>query len=107
MHRLNTSNTHERFSRKASMNRSHPRVAPAIASVALALAAALPFAAGARRPFIVPSETVLARPGWVTFDGAVSNDLFYFNHQPLRLDNLQALGAGRPPGPIEQPDTRE
>jgi uncharacterized GH25 family protein len=74
------------------MNRTHKRVAPAIASIALALAAALPFAAEAHRPFIVPSETVLARPGWVTFDGAVSNDLFYFNHQPLRLDNLQVLG---------------
>ena len=60
--------------------------------VALMLAAALPFAAEAHRPFIVPSETVIARPGWVTFDGAVSNDLFYFNHQPLRLDNLQVTG---------------
>ncbi len=77
------------------MNRTHKRVAPAVASLALALAAALPFAAEAHRPFIVPSETVLARPGWVTFDGAVSNDLFYFNHQPLRLDNVQVLGAGR------------
>jgi uncharacterized GH25 family protein len=74
------------------MNRNQTRVAPAAASIALALVAALPFAAEAHRPFIVPSETVIARPGWVTFDGAVSNDLFYFNHQPLRLDNLRVTG---------------
>ena len=23
---------------------------------------------------------------WITVDGAVSNDLFYFNHVPLRLE---------------------
>jgi hypothetical protein len=27
---------------------------------------------------------------WVTVDAAVSNDLFYFEHQPLRLDAMKA-----------------
>jgi Domain of unknown function (DUF4198) len=80
------------------MNRNPTRVA-------LMLAAALPFAAEAHRPFIVPSETVIARPGWVTFDGAVSNDLFYFNHQPLRLDNLQVTGPDGQPVQIANANT--
>jgi uncharacterized GH25 family protein len=87
------------------MNRTHERAAPAVALAALALAAVLPFAAEAHRPFIVPSETVLARPGWVTFDGAVSNDLFYFNHQPLRLNNLQVLGPDGQPVEITNSNT--
>ena len=80
------------------MTRTQTRVAPAVAaSIAFALAAALPFAAEAHKPFLVPSETVLSRPGWITVDGAVSNDLFYFNHQPLRLDNLTVVGPdGKP-----------
>ena len=81
--------------RKANMNRKSTR--SVAASIALALCAALPFAAHAHRPFLVPSETVLSRPGWITVDGAVSNDLFYFNHQPLRLDSLQALGPDGQP----------
>jgi len=98
------------------MNRIHGRVAQAIAArkagsravrvaIAFALTATLPYAAEAHRPFIVPSETVLARPGWVTFDGAVSNDLFYFNHQPLRLDNLRVLGPDGEPVEITNSNT--
>jgi hypothetical protein len=68
---------------------------PAVSSLAFALTPALPFTAEAHKPFIVPSATVLSRPGWITVDRAVSNDLFYFNHQPLRLDNLQVFGAVR------------
>jgi uncharacterized GH25 family protein len=56
-------------------------------------AAALPLAAQAHRPFMVPSETVLSAKGWITVDAAVSNDLFYFNHQPLRIEsNLSIIG---------------
>jgi uncharacterized GH25 family protein len=47
----------------------------------------LPLAAQAHKPFMVPSETVLSARGWITVDAAVSNDLFYFNHQPLRIEN--------------------
>jgi uncharacterized GH25 family protein len=55
----------------------------------LALALALPFAAQAHKAWILPSATVLSgSEAWITVDAAVSNDLFYFNHVPLRLDTL-------------------
>ncbi len=49
--------------------------------------------AHAHRLWLLPSATVLSAPGdWVTVDAAVSNELFYFNHVPLRLDNLSIKG---------------
>ncbi|TWT29276.1 DUF4198 domain-containing protein [Blastopirellula retiformator] len=55
----------------------------------LALLVCLPLPAFAHKVWLLPSQTVLsgAEP-LVTVDAAVSNDLFYFNHFPLRLDNL-------------------
>ncbi|MEL0157283.1 DUF4198 domain-containing protein, partial [Sphingopyxis sp.] len=59
------------------------------ASAALALFAAAP--AQAHRQWMLPSSTVLSGDDvWVTVDAAVSNDLFYFEHQPLRLDAAKA-----------------
>ncbi|AGW95068.1 DUF4198 domain-containing protein [Cupriavidus sp. DF5525] len=56
----------------------------------LALAALAPLAAHAHRQWLLPSATVLSGSDpWVTVDAAVSNDLFYFEHVPMRLDNLQ------------------
>jgi hypothetical protein len=57
---------------------------------ALALALALPGVASAHKAFLVPSTTVLSDgdEAWITVDAAVSNDLFNFNHVPLRLDGL-------------------
>lgn len=61
-------------------------------ALAFALALALPFAASAHKAWLLPSETVLAgEEPWITVDAAVSNDLFYFNHVPLRLDNLAVV----------------
>lgn len=56
---------------------------------ALALLLAFPLTSYAHKVWLLPSQTVLsgAEP-LVTVDAAVSNDLFYFNHHPLRLDNL-------------------
>lgn len=58
----------------------------------LALAATLfllPLSAFAHKAWLLPSQTVIAGENpVVTVDAAVSNDLFYFNHNPLRLDNL-------------------
>lgn len=65
----------------------------------LAFAASLPLAASAHKAFLVPSTTVLSDPddAWVTFDAAVSNDLFYFNHFPLDLERLAVTGPdGKP-----------
>lgn len=57
---------------------------------AFALAVCLPIAASAHKTFLLPSTTVLSDgdESWITVDAAVSNDLFYFNHHPLALDNL-------------------
>jgi len=53
------------------------------------VAAFLPLPAYAHKAWLLPSQTVLSGADpWVTVDAAVSNDLFYFNHVPLRLDNL-------------------
>ena len=59
---------------------------------ALALALTVPFAAQAHKAWLQPSQTVLAGNNpWVTVDAAVSNDLFYFNHVPLKTDNLTII----------------
>jgi uncharacterized GH25 family protein len=58
--------------------------------LAAAIAAlAVPFSAAAHKAWLRPSQTVLAGTDpWITVDAAVSNDLFYFNHVPVRLDGL-------------------
>lgn len=58
-------------------------------TLSLALATLLPLSAFAHKAWLQPSQTVIAGTNpWITLDAAVSNDLFYFNHVPLRLDNL-------------------
>jgi hypothetical protein len=44
--------------------------------------------AQAHNVWLLPSSTVLSKAEWITVDAAVSNDLFFFNHFPLALDNL-------------------
>ena len=57
--------------------------------LAAGIALAIPFSAAAHKAWLRPSQTVLAGTDpWITVDAAVSNDLFYFNHVPVRLDNL-------------------
>ena len=56
---------------------------------ALGVAAlALPMTASAHRGWLVPSATVLSGDVWVTFDAAISNELFYPDHNPMRLDGV-------------------
>ena len=60
---------------------------------ALAASVLLPLSAHAHKAWLLPSETVLSGDDpWITVDAAVSNDLFYFNHVPLRLDALTITG---------------
>jgi uncharacterized GH25 family protein len=60
------------------------------ATVALAAMATTP--AYAHRQWMLPSSTSLSGDDvWVTVDAAVSNDVFYFEHQPLRLDGVKAF----------------
>ena len=74
------------------------------ASAALALFAAAP--ARAPRQWMLPSSTVLSGDDvWVTVDAAVSNDLFYFEHQPLRLDAVKAWAPDGSEAPIENKAT--
>lgn len=59
-------------------------------------------AAHSHRTWLLPSATVLSgNDVWVTVDGAVSNDLFYFEHHPLQLDNLSVLA---PDGKVVTPE---
>ena len=65
------------------------RILGLAATIALSALAVTP--ASAHRQWMMPSATVLSGDDvWVTVDAAVSNDLFYFEHQPLRLDGIKA-----------------
>ena len=67
-------------------------------TIKLAIAAtmalsAFSVSAQAHRFWVVPSSTVLSGPTpWVTFDAAISNDLFRFEHFPLKVDNVAITG---------------
>jgi uncharacterized GH25 family protein len=55
----------------------------------------------AHRLWITPSTTIVSGDDdWVTFDGAVSNDLFYADHQPLRAEPAVVQPDGTP-GKVE------
>lgn len=57
---------------------------PLIALAAIAAIAAP--AAVAHRMWLLPSSTTVSgTDNWITVDAAVSNDLFFFDHQPLRV----------------------
>ncbi len=70
----------------------------------LALCIGVPLTAQAHRSWMLPSATVVSGDNvWVTVDAAVSNDLFYFEHFPMRLANvgepgeaLREMRGGRP-----------
>ncbi|MFT3755143.1 MAG: DUF4198 domain-containing protein [Pseudoxanthomonas sp.] len=57
--------------------------------LAAIIAAALPFSAAAHKQWLIPSQAVVnGNDVWVTFDGAVSNQLFYPDHVPMRTDGI-------------------
>ncbi|QDX27501.1 DUF4198 domain-containing protein [Sphingomonas suaedae] len=66
--------------------------------IATAVAAvAIPASVQAHRQWMLPSMTVISGEGddvWITVDAAVSNDLFYFEHQPMRADISVMLPDG-------------
>jgi uncharacterized GH25 family protein len=77
-----------------------------LAAVGLAAATALVTPAAAHRQWMLPSATVLSGDDqWVTVDAAVSNDLFYFEHVPLRLENLAVIGPDGTPAKAENQST--
>lgn len=76
----------------------------------LALAAlpllALAVPAQAHRQWLLPSSTVLSGTGdWVTVDAAVSNELFFVDHQPMRLDNIVVTAPDGSAVPIQNKAT--
>lgn len=79
------------------MNRR--KITPA-RTAALLAALLAPVAAQAHKAWLLPSQTVLSQKGFITVDAAVSNDLFYFNHNPLRIDDLVVTA---PDGSTVQP----
>jgi uncharacterized GH25 family protein len=68
-------------------------------SLLLALSALLvPAISQAARPWLLPSQTVLARSGgWVAVDAAMADDLFSVNQGAMPVDTLVVSGPGGQP----------
>lgn len=63
-------------------------------------------AAQAHRQWMMPSSTTLSgNESWVTVDAAVSNDLFYFEHVPMRTDTIAVTEPDGAQGKIENAAT--
>lgn len=74
-----------------------PRLALASALLGLALQPAL-----AHRAWLYPSTSVLSGEGdWVTFDAAISNNLFFPNHHAFPLERVAVTGPDGQPAQIE------
>ncbi|MET0361078.1 MAG: DUF4198 domain-containing protein [Sphingobium sp.] len=75
--------------------------------IAGALAALLASgSAQAHRQWMLPSSTTLSgTDSWVTVDAAVSNDVFYFEHNPMRTDNVTVTQPDGTAGKIENAAT--
>lgn len=74
------------------------------ATAALVALAAVP--ASAHRQWMMPSSTIVSGDDvWVTVDAAISNDLFYFEHQPMRLDTIKAWAPDGSEAAIENKAT--
>ncbi|WP_264048553.1 DUF4198 domain-containing protein [Methylobacterium flocculans] len=64
-----------------------------LVSLVTALTIALAGPAAAHRAWMLPSSTVLSGgDAWVALDAAISNDLFVFEHMPMRLNGLVVTG---------------
>jgi len=65
------------------------RAAALGAAVAAIATIGMPLPASAHRMWLLPSGTSLAADkAWVTVDAAVSSDVFFADHMPLKLDKL-------------------
>ncbi len=62
----------------------------------------LPAAVSAHRLWMLPSGTVFSgTTSWVTVDFAASNDLFYADHQPGRLEGVKVWQPDGSPGRVQ------
>ncbi|QTH22745.1 DUF4198 domain-containing protein [Rhizorhabdus wittichii] len=74
--------------------------------LAAAAILALPAAASAHRQWMVPNATVFSGTNsWVTVDAAASNDLFFADHQPMRLDGVKVWAPDGSEGAIANGST--
>jgi uncharacterized GH25 family protein len=74
--------------------------------VGIAAAALLAAPASAHRQWMLPSATTVSGDDvWVTVDAAVSNDLFYFEHFPMRLDTIHAWAPNGSEAKLENSST--
>lgn len=77
-----------------------------VAAATLAAVLSLPAAANAHRQWLLPSATVLSGSDpWVSVDAAVSNDLFYFDHVPMRTEAITVVNPDGSNGQIKNPAT--
>lgn len=83
-----------------------PRARRLVLSLLAGAALALPTGVSAHRMWLLPSATTIAgTDGWVTFDGAISNDLFNPDHFPLPTANIQVTAPDGSAGKIENAAT--
>lgn len=74
--------------------------------IAAGAAAALAAPALGHRQWLLPSSTTLADTGqWVTVDAAISNDLFYPDHFPMRTEQVKAWAPDGSEATIENAAT--
>lgn len=79
-----------------------PSVRARFLTLAAAAVLALPAAVHAHRAWLLPSGTIYSgQQPWVSVDAAISNDIFYYEHNAAGLDNLLVIG------PDGQPVTAE
>jgi uncharacterized GH25 family protein len=79
-----------------------PSVRTRFLTLAAAAVLALPAAVHAHRAWLLPSGTIYSgQQPWVSVDAAISNDIFYYEHNAAGLDNLLVIG------PDGQPVTAE
>ncbi|MDY0960335.1 DUF4198 domain-containing protein [Sphingomonas sp. CFBP8993] len=70
--------------------------------LAAAALLAIPGLASAHRMWLLPSGTIFSgTDSWVTVDSAVSNDLFYADHQPGRIEMVKVWQPDGTPGRIQ------
>lgn len=70
-------------------------------AIVFGLLAVIP-SAQAHRLWLLPAATVLSGDTpWVTVDAAVSNDIFFFNHHPLKSAQITVLAPDGQPIPLQ------
>lgn len=70
--------------------------------IAAAVLLSVPAGLSAHRMWLLPSATIFSgTDSWVTVDAAVSNDLFFADHQPGRLEQIRVWQPDGTPGAIQ------